>query len=366
MERFARNNPGSWSGMLVYLGSVLLSVSFGWSLAGVACGIAASQTVEAAIKLAGVLRHMRTLPKVHLPAHLRKRMWGFSKHNLVLAPLNIIVFERSDVLLLKFLHPDHRQIAYFSIPFSLVEKALILPRALAVAVGASVMAEYGRNLERTRKIAEVAFRYISLSGLPMLAGIAAISTPLVEMFYGPAYYPAANALAVLALFGISKCLMGPAQALCMANEDLSTLLRLTLLSGVVNAFLDLLLIPSHGALGAAAGAGIAQTVAACLLWKHVSRVFKLSLEVTFMWKLVLSVATMSAAVIPLTLLLTPRLALLLGPTVGAAVFVLMMRFTSVVSIQDRSCLTNASSSVPAIKIVADWIISLVSAPRPVR
>src|SRR5581483_10468856 len=113
------------------------------------------------------VRWVRRLPKGHLPAEVRSRMVSFSSYGMVLMLLNALVWDKSDVVFLKALSPDIRQISFFSVAFNLSEKILLIPQTLGHAIGVSLMAQYGRDEKRLLPMVSSAGRYMLLFSVPM-------------------------------------------------------------------------------------------------------------------------------------------------------------------------------------------------------
>jgi O-antigen/teichoic acid export membrane protein len=345
-ERFASNVPGALSAMLVYLAGIGLTLILRWDLPGLALTMLMSRTAEMTVKLFITLKWIGRFPKTDLPSDLRKRMLGFARGSFVFTSLNYLVWERSDVLLLKLLQTDIRQIAFFSVPFSLVDAALRAPRTLSSALGASSLAHYGRNREGSFRITELSFKYMVLCGLPLLAGLAALSTPVMGLLYGPAYRPAANVLALISVMAVAKCVLGPVQNLYFATEKLGLVLRITCLCGVVNMLLDWILIPHYGALGAAIGSGVAQVLAAILLWRQAIRIFHLKLDRRWLSGVALSTLAMALIALPAALLLRHWMNIPTAIVLGACTFLLMIRANSVITADERERLLRLSSTIP--------------------
>ncbi len=361
-ERFASNVPGSLAGMLVHAGGIALTLSFGWHLPGLAWSMLISRTVELIIKLVSALGWIGKLPKTDLPGHLRKRMLGFACGAFAFTALNYLVWERSDVLLLKLLQTDIRQIAFFSLPFSLVESTLMVPRTLASALGASSLTHYGGNRQNSYRITELSFKYTLMCGLPLLVGLAALSTPVVGLLYGPAYRPAAHVLAMISILAVAKSVLAPVQTLYFATEKLGLVLWVTCLSGVVNILMDVTLIPRYGAMGAAVANGVAQALAAVLLWRQAVRIFNLRLHRRWLSGIALSTGVMAAAVLPAVVFLHHWINIPIAIAVGACAYLLMIRVTSLISTEERERLLQLASTAPVFERAVVWLTNFLS-PR---
>ena len=77
-EDAALNTRGAFVGAIVYVIAVAVSLLLGWNLVGIAAGVLLYRTAELAVKILPVFKSMKTVPRVPLPADIRKRMFSFS------------------------------------------------------------------------------------------------------------------------------------------------------------------------------------------------------------------------------------------------------------------------------------------------
>ena len=346
-EKVAANTRGAFAGTVAYVLVVALSLSLGWDLVGIACAVFLSRAVELLAKLIPVLGWVREIPPAELPSAVKKRMISFSGQNLILLILNVVVWDRSDMVFLRMLQSDTRQLAFFSVAFSIIEKLFVAPQIFAAGVGVSQFSEFGRDRQRLLSMTTTAAKYVYLCGLPMLAGAAAIGGPLIGTLYGPRYLPMARVFQVMAIFAIPRLVILPAYNLLLATENQKPLVIWNCVCGVADVLLDLTLIPLFGAFGAAAANGIAQTLAAVGVWVIVSRRFSIRLDATFFTRLTAVCASMAAIVVLLVSRLHSWPAVAAGTGAGIAVFVLGLRFASVLAAEDRERLLTLERQLPA-------------------
>ena len=109
-----------FGGMVSSLTTILivnLSLHFGWGLLGVACSFPIGVGLELTIKMIMTLRWLPRHPGAKLPVELQGRMRRFSGREVVLIILNIVVWDRSDLLFLKWLDKDVKQVTFFASSF---------------------------------------------------------------------------------------------------------------------------------------------------------------------------------------------------------------------------------------------------------
>jgi O-antigen/teichoic acid export membrane protein len=346
-EDAALNTRGALVGAIVYVIAVFFSLLLGWNLIGIAAGVLLYRTAELAVKIVPVLKSMKTVPRVPLPAGIRKRMFSFSGLSTGLMILQIVIWDRSDIIFLKLLQPDIRQLAFFSVCFSVADRLMQIPQTFANALSATQMAEYGRDKDRLFRMTSQASTYVLLGALPILIGIACLGGPFVRVTYGVQYLPAIPVFIVVALLSIPKAVLTPALTLLYSAEDLGFILKWGGVAALINVLLDLILIPSHGALGAAWANGLAQMFAALSIWARVLVRYPVRIDMPVLLRL--SAATLAMAVVVLGIVampISPVMQLSLAVPTGAIVFMITSRLFMVLRKDDRRRLLVFSALLP--------------------
>ncbi|MGC2830366.1 MAG: polysaccharide biosynthesis C-terminal domain-containing protein [Candidatus Acidiferrum sp.] len=346
-EDAALNTRGALVGAIVYVVAVAASLLLGWNLVGIAAGVLLYRTAELAVKTVPVLNSMKGVSHVPLPPEIRKRMFSFSGLSTGLMILQIVIWDRSDIIFLKLLQPDIRQLAFFSVCFSVADRLMQIPQTFANALSATQMAEYGRNKDRLFRMTSKASTYVLLGALPILIGVACIGGPFVRVIYGSQYLPAIPVFIVVALFSIPKAILTPAQSLLYSAEDLGFILKWGCVAAAVNVGLDFALIPSHGALGAAWANGVAQSLAALTIWGRVLVRYPVRIDTRVMLRL--AAATLAMAIVVLGIVampFDPLMKLSVAVPVGAIVFLVTSRMFAVLQKDDRLRLLQLSALLP--------------------
>ncbi len=346
-EDAALNTRGALVGAIVYVLAVAVSLFLGWNLVGIAAGVLLYRTSELAVKIVPVFKSMKTVPWVPLPAEIRKRMFTFSGLSTGLMILQIVIWDRSDVIFLKLLQPDIRQLAFFSVCFNVADRLMRMPQTFASALSATQMAEYGRDKERLFKMTSQASTYVLLGALPILIGVACIGGPFIRVMYGSQYLPAIPVFIVVALLSIPRAVLMPAQTLLYSAEDLGFILKWGCAAALINVLLDLALIPGHGALGAAWANGIAQTFAAISIWGRVLVRYPVRIDMPALLRL--SAATLAMAAVVLGVVAMPIgafMQLSIAVPAGVIVFVVTSRMFMVLQKDDRRRLLALSALLP--------------------
>ena len=349
----------------VYAAGVFTSLYMGWGVTGIGGSLLLSRSVEFVLRFVTVRRWIRTLPLGELPPGFKKRMTTFSGYSTALMLLHVIVWDRSDVIFLRMLSKDLSQISFFTVPFNLTEKALTLPQTFGYALGASVMAQYGRDKLRVATMASAAAKYMFLLSAPLLLGLAALSGPTMKVLYGPQYVAAIPVLAVAAAYGIVRPLLAPAQQVLQAHEKQRFLVLYMCACGVLNIALDLALIPLWGAMGAAVANGTAQVVAVVGVWVRAGSELGIRLDLRGFVRIGASAAVMALLVIPIAALAPPWLALILGVLAGVVAFGAMLRWTSALNPEDAARLLALAKPLPGrVRPLYTRLVHFIIPPRP--
>ena len=364
-ENMQANVVGTIVGGIIYSTSVALSLYFRWGVMGIAVGFFTYRSVELAIRLLQVRRWVRRLPKGEIPSGLKRRMRTFSGSSMVLMALNIVIWDRSDVIFLKWLCSDIKQITFYFVAFNLPERVTTAPQAFAEAIGSTIMAQYGRDKSRLTDIARNAVRYIALLTFPLLIGMAVLSGTVVKLLYGAQYLPAIPVLAIAAAFSIPKTFLLTGQQLMQANEKQSFLVKWGCIAAAVNIALDLLLIPGHQAIGGALANGLAQTFSVVGIWVAAVRLLGIRLPYLSLLRIGSSAAVMGVAAWIVSHTLPPIASAIAAPVTGTLVYILMLRLTASMEGGDRYRFQSLRNGIPArFRKSFDWAIDFLVPPAP--
>jgi O-antigen/teichoic acid export membrane protein len=190
-------------------------------------------------------------------------------------------------------------------------------------------------------------RYIALIAIPATLGMAVLSAPLITALYGSKYLPAIPVLFIVALFGSARALMAPLEQYLQAADRQDLLVRAMVLTSIVNVVLAVLLIPAGGAIGAALSNGLSQTLGALACWLLTLRVFPLKISWPRVGRILVASLGMAAAVWPLTTALPSWASLAVGAPLGAAVYLLLLRWTGSLDREDSNRLSAIGSKLPS-------------------
>jgi O-antigen/teichoic acid export membrane protein len=139
----------------------------------------------------------------------------------------------------------------------------------------------------------------------------------------------------------------PAQTLLYSAEDLGFVLKWGCLAAAINVLLDIALIPSHGAIGAAWANGSAQSIAAVAIWGRVLVRYPVRIDTSVLVRL--AGATLAMAIVVLGIVALPfsaALKLCVAVPAGAIIFLITSRMLMVLQKDDRRRLLMLSALLP--------------------
>ena len=348
-QELHRNLPSSIAANFTSVAVILLTLKMDWGLLGLAASHPAGHFVDLALKLAMTAGRRnewkRAAAGVKLDPALRLRMRNFAAQGLGLLVLNVVVWDRSDVLLLRHLNPDLSQVTFFSYSFTLVEKLLLIPQVVAGSMGLNLLSQQALDQRRMTATAVSSAVYLLLIGLPVMLGAVALSRPL-WMIYGDKFAPAVPVFVIMTLLAVSRTIQYPATLLLQATENQGFLLWLGVGCASVNLGLDAMLIPAHGAVGAAIGNGVGQTLSALGAWAFIARKYSPDLMTAVAGRIVASGLVMAGAALAATWWLPPLAGAAAGLLTGVFVYAAMLRLTRALGQEDRNRLESIAGALP--------------------
>lgn len=362
LEDLRANVPASLVSTGIFVTAVFSSIYFGWGLIGISIGLFTMRAAELVVRLMPLVKRFDQNSAEPLNEILNKRMFLFSGQSLILLLLGLIVWDRSEMVILKNFCADIRQVTFYSIAFNLTERLLVFSEVFGTATGATMMVQYGRDSNRVGELAKTSARYLALISFPIHLGLAAIAVPLVWVTYGSKYSGAIPAIVVASCLGIPKAFFLPVQALLSSWERQDLIIRWGLVSAVLNIVLDFTLIPKYGAIGAAFANGGAQTFFALALWLAAVRLLNIRTPALPIAKTAV-ISVVMAVTVHLAISRVPALlGLTLAVILGAAIYLILVRLTRVLFPADRARLLHLKQYVPTsarrlFEASLNWLIT---------
>ncbi len=363
-EDLAANAPGSIVSAFAYLFTILATIVFHWGVTGIGAALLAMRLVDFLVRFFPTVRRIHGWERGHaLPADVRRRMTIFAAKSLVTMLLAMIVWERFEVLLLKKFCADIRQVAYYSIAFSMGNNLLLSATIFGGAAGSTLFAQFGRDRAKLPQLAAATYRYLALTSIPLHAIATALAFPALIFFYGDKYAGAAAVVTIAPLLSMPKAFVGPVQGLLQSTERQSTIIAAMVTAGLVDVAVTWSLVGVHGAVGACIGSGAAQLTAIGILWIAAIRLDRVKLPWAFTAKVAFSSAAAAYGAHRVAISMPPLPGILLGGLTALAVLLALFYTLRVLEPEDRSRLSVLAGVLPKpLRRPYAWLLSFLIRP----
>jgi len=363
-EDLSANMPAAVLSIFIYFIGIGATVVFKWGVVGVGASLLIMRFVDFMVRLFPAFKRSLSWAMTHVhPPDLRKRMISFAWQSVTSMILALIVWDRCEILLLKKLCPDSRQISFYSVAFTMAGQLLIGATIFSAAVGTTIFAQFGRDKTRLPDITASSFRYLALLSIPLHFISTALAVPAMLLLFGRQYAGAAMVVMLAPVLCMSKAFAGPVQSLLESMEQQRFVIAATILAGVVDIGVAWWLIPAHGAVGACIGNGAAQLTAVGLMWAVAIHRFKVKLpwlqvaKITFISVLAALTAHYFAA------RLAPLWAVLCGGSAALIVLFALFYLLRVLEPEDRVRFVTVSGMLPkTMAAPAKMVLNLLIRP----
>lgn len=347
-EELSKNLPASAVSILLYFFMILATVVFHWGVVGVGASMLGMRLADFLVRVFPTMKRILAWDTVHVqPEGLSNRMLTFAWQSVAVLLVEMIVWQRSEFILLKHLCADIRQVAYYSVAFSMAERLLISASIFGSAASATIFAQYGRDKSRVPEITASTFRYLALTSIPLHVISAALATPTLLLLYGKAYTGAAMVVTLAPLLCMPKAFIGPVRSLLQSHERQSFVIAATVFAGIVDIAVAWYLIPAHGAVGACIGSGAAELTAIGMMWAIGIYLYKVKLPWLLVAKVVFISALASLTAHFIASSLPPLWGILCGGTASLIVLFALFYVMRVLKPEDRARFDLLSRALPA-------------------
>ena len=363
-ENLSANLPASVISIFVFFVAILATVLLKWGVVGVGASMFLMRAVDFLVRLFPTMKRILAWETTHIhPVGLSGRMIAFSWQSVTSMIVALIVWDRSEFFLLKHLCSDIRQVAYYSVAFSMAERLLIGSTVFGSAASVTIFAQYGRDRSKLSAVTASAFRYLALTSIPIHVISAALALPALLLLYGNQYRGAAAVVVLAPLLCMPKAFIGPVQSLLQSAERQSYVILATVVAGIVDIGVAWYLIPTHGAVGACIGNGAAQTAAVAMMWAIGIRLYGVRLPWAQVAKITFSSIIASLTAHCIAVQLPPLWAILCGGSASLIVLLGLFYLMRVLEPEDRTRFGVLTGMLPkSIARPANKALSLLIRP----
>jgi O-antigen/teichoic acid export membrane protein len=360
-EDLATNIPASIISSFVYLFAIFACVIWHWGVTGIGAAYFVMRVVDFLVRLFPTVRRVLKWESGHsLPEGLRSRMIAFAWQSVTTMMLSLVVWERFEVVLLGRRGAANSEISFYSIAFGLGNMLLLGATIFGSAAGTTIYAQYGRDKSKLPQLASAAFRYLTLTSLPLHAVATALAVPALLFLFGARYAGAAVVVTIAPLLCMPKAFAAPIMTLLQSTERQVYVIVTMVIAGIVDVCVTWTLIPAYGAVGACIGSGAAQISAVGIMWTIAVQKFGIKLP----WRLTAKVVAISAAAALaahfVSGLLSPLWGILLGGSTALAVLVIMTYLLRILEPQDHVRFAQLSGALPRpLSAFMDKVLALL-------
>jgi O-antigen/teichoic acid export membrane protein len=232
---------------IVWLVAVVLVLEAGGGLLDLAWAFVAVGLLVGVVQVAVTGRYVR------IAVRDGRRLWGGLFRvalPLGLAGLASTIYYRIDAVMV-FDISGAQEAGYYGAAYRVLDPLHILPTAVMSAVFPVVAAVHAIDRERVGRLVQAALDYLAVVAVPIFAGSIVVAEPLMTAIFGDRFAPAADVLPLLML-GFVGVALGYLPGYLWPVVQLQWLfVALAAIAVVLNIGLNLVLIPAHGAIGAA-------------------------------------------------------------------------------------------------------------------
>ena len=346
-EDMSRNLPASVVSALVYFAAIAATVLLHWGVVGVGVSVLAMRSVDLLVRFFPTLKRVLGWEATHAhPTGLSRRMMAFAWPSVASMAVALIVWGRSEILLLEHLCADVRQVSFYSLAFTMAEQLLLAATIFGAAASTTIFVQYGRDKSRLPAMTASTFRYIALISIPLHFIAVGLAVPALLLLYGRKFEDAAMVVTLAPLLCIFKAFMAPAQSLLQCSERQSYVIAATVVAGIVDISVAWYFIPAHGAVGACLGNGAAQATAVGIMWAFAIYLFKVRLPWIQVAKIAFVSTLASLAAHEIAMRLAPLWGILLGGSAALAVLFALFYLMRVLEAEDRDRLNMLTAMLP--------------------
>jgi O-antigen/teichoic acid export membrane protein len=254
--------------LLVRVGLALLLLLWGYNIVAVLGALVAAQFVAlaAAARLSGKLGVPLRL-NVDMPTV--RRLLSATPTFLSIS-IFATLFWQIDVIMLSAFS-GMREVGLFGAAYRVLDLVRILPQSLCMAVYPLVSRAAVDDREEVRRIGTATLRVLWMATIPIVVGGTILAGPLLAFIVGEEFRAAGMVLAVLLWTAIPYTLVRYYSYVIVAANRERIDLALNVGLAAVNIALNLVLVPSYGAMGAAVSTLISMCLFAAVQYLYVSR-----------------------------------------------------------------------------------------------
>jgi polysaccharide transporter, PST family len=209
---------------------------------------------------------------------------------LILSGFIVMVYMRSDQIMLSAMRGS-QEVGYYSAAMKISEIWYFIPTTISASVFPSIIKSRENNLSEYYRRLQNLFNLMAVIALSVAIPITFFSNFIIKILYGVNYLASGPVLAIHIWAGVFVFL-GIVRGSWLIAEGYTKLMFATTLAGaIINLFLNYLLIPVYGAIGASIATVFSQCMASYvsnLVYKKTQKIFYMQTKAIFMLDIIKS------------------------------------------------------------------------------
>jgi len=285
-------------------GLIAVAIFIGFEVVGVAWAYAGSYVLTAAFALYYLLVHTPFLGEQRAQ-RMHRALLGFSAPLMVTATMNITFSNLDTIMLGAFATTGDVGVYNTAYPLSNLLTVFLTAFAFIFMPSISELHANGET-DQMRRMYQLVTKWIVLASLPVALTFTFFPSVIIRYTFGPEYLAGALALSVLSLGFFVHVVAGPSGDTLTAIGETRLVMYDNVFVVVVNAILNLILIPRYSYLGAAVASTVGFVLMNTLYIYQVRRnfgthpfrwsLFRPTLAATAIWLALYGVAVTVASV----------------------------------------------------------------------
>ncbi|MBD3346746.1 MAG: oligosaccharide flippase family protein [Chitinivibrionales bacterium] len=299
---------------------------------------------------------------------LRARIRKYNTSVLAIILCDKIVWDKSENFFLGRFCPA-AQIGFYNLGFNIAHRFMSVLPATFWRVLFPAMSSYFGSGDRTKmkRLFYVTTRYLAFLSFPMGVGAIILAYHIIHYLYGHEFIGAQRPLQLILISLIISSLGKPGSAILYGYEKQSFIYKYGAVLAVVNILLDIFLIRSYGALGAAIAYSITTVLGTVGGLIYTCSIMKLRYPFASIFKILFSTIIMGV-VMELIILQNPEVfGFVLSLLSGCMVYIVCSLVLGTFEQEDYVLLESVKNVLPGkTKKIMDWIIGFVSDFKNIR
>jgi O-antigen/teichoic acid export membrane protein len=228
-----------------------------------------------------------------LDPQIKKRIFKYNTSVMAILACDKIVWDKSENFFLGRLCVSE-QIGFYNLGYNIAQKLVsFLPTTFWRVLFPAMSNYFGAgNRDKMKRLFFLSTRYLAFAAFPMGTAGIILAYPILHYLYGHDYVGSQRVLQIIFSATMVSSLANPASAVLYGFEKQSFIYKFGAILACLNIGLDILLIKSHGAVGAATAYAITTIIASVGGLIYTCRLMKLSYPFVSLVKILFSTIIM--------------------------------------------------------------------------